>query len=93
MEFTTMERLQMKVSASYGAVIQFGDKVFISDCHWKGGFTAEIYEFVETPDETALGAIHIIVIFISTNCFNEHRLRRCWPRLIRCLRRRLLPAY
>ena len=29
MEFTTMERLQMKVSASYGAVIQFGDKVFV----------------------------------------------------------------
>ena len=44
MEFTTMERLQMKVSASYGAVIQFGDKVFVTDCHWKGGFTAEIYE-------------------------------------------------
>ena len=57
MEFTTMERLQMKVSASYGAVIQFGDKVFVTDCHWKGGFTAEIYEFVETPDETALGDI------------------------------------
>ena len=57
MEFTTMERLQMKVSASYGAVIQFGDKVFVTDCHWKGGFTAEIYEFVETPDETGLGDI------------------------------------
>ena len=57
MEFTTMERLQMKVSASYGAVIQFGDKVFVTDCHWKGGFTAEICEFVETPDETGLGDI------------------------------------
>ena len=55
MEFTTMERLQMKVSASYGAVIQFGDKGFVTD--WKGGFTAEIYEFVETPDETGLGDI------------------------------------
>ena len=43
--------------ASYGAVIQFGDKVFVTDCHWKGGFTAEIYEFVETPDETELGDI------------------------------------
>ena len=29
MEFTTMERLQMKVSASYGAVLKFGDKVFV----------------------------------------------------------------
>ena len=57
MEFTTMERLQMKVSASYGAVLKFGDKVFVTDCHWKGGFTAEIYEFVETPDETGLGDI------------------------------------
>ena len=57
MEFTTMERLQMKVSAGYGAVLKFGDKVFVTDYHWKGGFTAEIYEFVETHDETGLGAI------------------------------------
>ena len=50
--FTTMERLTMKVSPSYGAVLKFGDRVFVTDIHWKGGFTAEIYEFVDDPEET-----------------------------------------
>lgn len=57
MEFTTIEKLQMQVSASYGAVLQYGDKVLVTDIFWKGGFTAEIYEFVETPEETGLGDI------------------------------------
>ena len=57
MEFTTIEKLQMKVSASYGAVLKYGDKVFVTDIYWKGGFTAEIYEFVESPEETGLGDI------------------------------------
>ena len=48
MEFTTIERLQEKVSATYGAVLQFGDHVFVTDCHWRGGFTAAIYTFDQT---------------------------------------------
>ena len=51
MGFTTIEKLQLAVSASYGAVIQYGDKVFVTDITWKGGFTAEIYEFIDEPDE------------------------------------------
>ena len=57
MEFTTIEKLQTKVSATYGAVLQYGDKVLVTDSHWKGGFTAEVFEFVETPEETGLDAI------------------------------------
>lgn len=57
MEFTTIEKLQMKVSATYGAVLQYGDKVLVTDIQWKGGFTAEIYEFVEDPEETGLATI------------------------------------
>ncbi len=57
MEFTTIEKLQLEVSVGYGAVLQYGDKVFVTDITWKGGFTAEIYEFVETPEETGLGDI------------------------------------
>ena len=57
MEFTTIEKLQMKVSAGYGAVLKYGDKVLVTDIHWKGGFTAEVYEFVEAPEETGLGDI------------------------------------
>ena len=52
-----MEHLQMKVSASYGAVLKFGDKVFVTDYHYKGGFPAEVFEFVETPEKTGLGDI------------------------------------
>lgn len=55
--FTTMEHLTEKVSATYGAVLKFGDRVFVTDTHWKGGFTATIYEFIETPEETGLGDI------------------------------------
>jgi len=55
--FTTIEKLQCQVSGTYGAVIKFGDKVFVTDAHWKGGSTAAIYEFIETPEETGLGDI------------------------------------
>lgn len=55
--FTTIEKLQLNVSASYGAVIQYGDKVFVTDISWKGGFEAEIYEFIEFPEDTGLGDI------------------------------------
>ena len=57
MDFTNIEHLQLSVSATYGAVIQYGDKVFVTDITWRGGFTAMIFEFVETPEETGLSAI------------------------------------
>ena len=56
-DFTTIEHLIDRVSPSYGAVITFGDKVFVSDIDWRDGFYAEIYEFVESPEETGLGEI------------------------------------
>ena len=54
--FTTLEKLQCD-GTGYCAVVKFGDKVFFTDICWKGGFIAEIYEFVETPEETGLGDI------------------------------------
>lgn len=56
-DFTTMEKLQMKASATYGSVLKFGGHVLVTDAHYRGGFTADIYEFVETPEETGLGDI------------------------------------
>lgn len=50
MEFTTMKKLQGKVS-TLGAVIQYGDYVFFTDIHWRGGFTATVYGFEESPEE------------------------------------------
>ena len=65
-QFTTMEQLQMRVSATYGAVIKFGDRVFVTDYHWKGGFTADIYEFVETPEEIGVSEIECRLNLIQT---------------------------
>lgn len=54
--FTTMEKLSLAVSPSYGAVLEYGDKVFVTDCGHPDGFTAEIYEFIDNPEETGLDA-------------------------------------
>ena len=56
-EFTTMEKLEMKTSGCYGAILKYGDKVLYTSDTYKGTYYAEIYEFVETPEETGLGYI------------------------------------
>lgn len=56
-EFTTMEQLKDKGTTTYGAVLQYGPLVLTTDIFYKGGFTAEIYEFVETPEEAGVGNI------------------------------------
>lgn len=50
-EFTTMEQLGKKLSTTCGAVLQYGPLVLVTDTFYRGGFMAEIYEFVETPEE------------------------------------------
>ena len=52
--FTTMEKLQCNVSASFGAVLKYDDKVFVTDLNWRDRYIAEIWEFIETPEETGL---------------------------------------
>ena len=80
-DFTTMEKLQMKVSATYGSVLKFGSHVLVTDAHYKGGFTADIYEFVETPEETGLGDIECRLNHIShaeqTFIDNGHAIAWC----------------
>ncbi len=56
-EFTTMEKLEMKTSGCYGAILKYGDKVLYTSVTYKGTYYAEVYEFVETPEETGLGEI------------------------------------
>lgn len=56
-ESTTMEQLKTKVSATYGAVLQYGPLVLVTDTFYKGGFTAGIYEFAETPEEAGVDEI------------------------------------
>ena len=47
-DFRTMEHLQERVS-SYGAVLRYNDKVFVTDITHTGQFRASIYEFVDEP--------------------------------------------
>lgn len=79
-EFTTMERLQMKVTAGYGAVLKFGDRVLVTDCRWKG-FTAEVYEFIESPEEAGVGDIEcrLHLIHKATETFRDggHAIAWC----------------
>ena len=81
MEFATIEKLQMKVSATYGSVLKFGDHVLVPDAYYKGGFTADIYEFVETPEETGLGDIECRLNHIGraeqTFADNGHAIAWC----------------
>ena len=85
MEFTTIEKLHMKVSATYGAVLQYGDKVLVTDIHWKGGFTAEIYEFIDDPEETGLDTIEcrLATWKKATETFQDggHALAWCFGQL------------
>ena len=48
--FTTMRELRKGISKN-GAVVRYGDKVFRVDGNEQDGYTAEVFEFPETPAE------------------------------------------
>ena len=81
----TIEKLQLAVSATYGAVIQYGDKVFVTDIHWKSGFTAKIYEFIESPEDTGLSPIECRLSLLAeaeeTFQDNGHALAWCFAQV------------
>lgn len=80
-DFTTIEKLQMEVGATYGSVLKFGDHVLVTDAYYKGGFTADIYEFVETTAETGLADIECRLNHIThaeqTFIDNGHAIAWC----------------
>ena len=55
-QITTMEHLQTETSSGSGAVLKYGEHVLVTDLTFKG-YTAAVYEFIETPEETGLGDI------------------------------------
>ena len=85
MNFTTIEKLQLEVSTGYGVVIQFDDKVFVSDLTYHGDYNAEIYEFVETPKETGLADVECRLSLFekSDKTFKDsgHAIKWCFERL------------
>ena len=82
-DFTTMEHLQEKVS-SYGAVLRFNDRVFVTDITHTGKFRASIYEFVDEPgvnfDEIEC---RLLLIDTSHKAFEDAGHAIAW-----CLRQR-----
>ena len=54
-DVTTMERRSVVDSVTNGAVLQYGQLVLVTDNAYRGEFTAQIYEFVETPEEAGVG--------------------------------------
>ena len=79
-KITTMEHLEMEIGCS-GSVMKYGDLVFAAFQNWKGEFEAEIYKFVETPEETGLGFIECRISRIakSTKPFADggHAIEWC----------------
>ena len=57
LQTTTIEHLQGQIPSCYGAAVTFGEKVLVTMTNWRGQYEAAIYEFIETPEETGLGAI------------------------------------
>ena len=53
---TTMERLQMEKNSSLDVVVKYGNYVLVSN-HTYVGYTAAVYKFVETTEETGLDYI------------------------------------
>ena len=54
-DFTTMEQLSIMDSVTNGAVLPYGPMVLVTDNAYRDELTAQIYEFVETPEEAGVG--------------------------------------
>lgn len=64
-EYTTIEKLQGEIS-TYGAVLQYKDKVLYTEIDYRGGYQAKVFEFIETPEETGFYLIECRLNLIET---------------------------
>ena len=46
---TTVAILQHLLSSDFGAILQFGDYIFVIDRLGTGGYTADIYKLIDDP--------------------------------------------
>ena len=84
-KYMTIEKLRSVVSECYGAVVQYGDKVFVVDLDEHGSFTAEIYEFIEFLENTGLGDIECSLVLweVTDEAFrdNGHAMQWCFDQV------------
>ena len=73
LQTTTIEHLQDKIPCCYGGALTFGEKVLVTMVNWRGQYEAAIYEFIETPEETGLGAIEcrINLVEVADEIFKD----------------------
>lgn len=68
-EFTTIENLQGRINTR-GALLEYKDHVLVTDLHWKRGYTAEIYEFIDDPIETGINKLECRLSLIKESSEN-----------------------
>ena len=73
LQTTTIEHLQDKIPCCYGGALTFGEKALVTMVNWRGKYEAAIYEFIETPEETGLGAIEcrINLVEVADEIFKD----------------------
>ena len=73
LQTTTIEHLQDKIPCCYGGALTFGEKVLVTMMNWRGQYEAAIYEFIETPEKTGLGAIEcrINLVEVADEIFKD----------------------
>ena len=49
-EFTTIERLALKTSPSYDAIVRYKGFVCLAALNYKGTYDATVYEYVDEPE-------------------------------------------
>ena len=50
-DFTTIERLALNASPSYDAIVRYKGFVCLATLTYKGTYDAEVFEYVDEPDE------------------------------------------
>lgn len=49
-DFTTMEKIAMRINPCYGAMLQWNEQVFVTDLNQNGRYFAKIYEMIDLED-------------------------------------------
>lgn len=80
-EFTTREKLELDRMGSRGnAIIDFDENIIVLWENWKGTYEVEIYEMIDTPEETGLDRIECRLSLIEkqTTDFKDNGHALAW---------------
>lgn len=79
--FTTMKKLALRVNSAQEALVKYDDNIFLICKDLNGNFYAEVYEFIETPNDSGVSVAECRLVLIkkSKTCFLDggHALAWC----------------